>query len=130
MNNYRKTLYDIFSSKTSSNKDLLLNDIMKGTKSLLASKKRYHLYIKNYDSFTKYSTFKSLDITEYPIQKESSSFLIPLNYIKFKEKEKKPIFKRENLLLEADIFQKNKNNFLEDFNKRLMKTVKYNSLSL
>ena len=126
MNNYRKTLYDIFSSKTSSNKDLLLNDIMKGTKSLLASKKRYHLYIKNYDSFTKYSTFKSPDITEYPIQKESSSFLIPLNYIKFKEKEKKPIFKRENLLLEADIFQKNKNNFLEDFNKRLMKTVKYN----
>ena len=126
MNVYRKTIYDVFRTKTGGNKGSLLNKILKGTKSILANRNGYQSYIKNYFLSTKYSTFKSPDITEYPRLKENSSFLIPLNTLKFKEKEKTPVFKRQHILLETDIFHKNKNTFLEDFNKRLIRTIKYN----
>ena len=122
MNIYRKTKYDVFRTKTGDNKGSLLNKILKGTKSILANRNGYQSYIKNYFL----STFKSPDITEYPRLKENSSFLIPLNTLKFKEKEKTPVFKRQHILLETDIFHKNKNTFLEDFNKRLIRTIKYN----
>ena len=126
MKNYRKTLYDIFRTKTSENKNADLNDIMKGTKSILASNQGYESYIRNYFLSTKSSTFKSPEITEYPLLKNESSFLIPITTLKFKEKEKSKIFKKHNLLLESELFQKNHNNLFEDFNKRLNKNIKYN----
>ena len=36
MNIYRKTIYDVFRTKTGGNKGSLLNKILKGTKSILA----------------------------------------------------------------------------------------------
>ena len=129
MNIYRKTIYDVFRTKTGGNKSSLLNKILKGTKSILANRNGYQSYIKNYFLSTKYSTFKAPDITEYPRLKENSSFLIPLNTLKFKEKEKTPVFKRQHILLETDIFHKNKNTFLEDFNKRLINEQRKNKKS-
>ena len=126
MKKFRYTFYDIFRTKARNSKDASLNEIMKNTKSLLASRREYESYIHNYFSSTKLSTFKSPEITEYPVLKADSSILIPISTPKFKEKEKIKIFNKGQLLLGSEIFKKNSNNFLEDFNKRLNRIVKYN----
>ena len=126
MKKFRYTLYDTLGKNITYNKNAPLNDIMKTTKSLLASRRDYESYIRNYFFSTKLSTFKSPEITEYPVLKADSSILIPISTPKFKEKEKIKIFKKRNLILSSELFQKNSNNFLEDFNKRLKRIVKYN----
>ena len=124
MKSLKSSVYDIFKIKTSNDK-YAFNDILKGTKSVLASRQGYESYIHDYFLSTKMCTFKSPEITEYPLLKTDSSFLIPINTIKFKDNNtKKKIIKNNNLLLETEFFQKNNNNYLDDFNKRLNKLVK------
>ena len=55
-----------------------LNDIIKGTKSVLANRIRFNKYIHSYSKTTEKSTFKSPGISEYPIFRKQSYFLIPL----------------------------------------------------
>ena len=62
-------------------------EIVKGTKSVLVSKNGYRHYTRAYFLRTKISTFKSPEITEYPLLKKDSSFLIPITQEKFKENE-------------------------------------------
>ena len=125
MKKCRITLYDTFRTTSNNEKDAL-NDIIKGTKSVLVNEKGYESYIRKYLSSTKISTFKSPEITEYPVLKTDSSFLIPINTVKFKQTGKNKIFKMPNLLLGTELFQKNQNDLLEDFNRRLTRLVKYN----
>ena len=126
MNNYRKTIYDIFRTKISGGKDAL-NEIVKGTKSVLASKNGYQSYIKNYFSSTKLASFKTPDITEYPLLKTESYYLIPIRATKFKEKERESKkYKKPNLILDTEIFGNDKKNIYVDFNKRLEKLLLYN----
>ena len=125
MSVYKKTIYDIFRTKSNGRKDAI-NNIVKGTKSVLASQNGYKLYIKNYFLSTKLSTFKSPDITEYPLLKKGSAYLIPITTEKFKETTPRKLIIRDNLFLDIESIQKNKINFLEDFNKRLNRIVRYN----
>ena len=119
-----KIIYNVFQTNATEGKDIL-NDIIKGTKSILASKNGYKRYIRDYFVSTKLSTFKSPEITEYPLLKTNTSYLIPITTKKFKENERKKIFK-PNLFLETELFKKNNINYLEDFNKRLNRLIKYN----
>ena len=50
MKKFRYTFYDIFRTKARNSKDASLNEIMKNTKSLLASRREYESYIHNYFS--------------------------------------------------------------------------------
>ena len=125
MRDYRKTIYDIFRTKSNGRKDAL-NNIVKGTKSVLASQNGYRLYIKNYFLSTKLSTFKSPDITEYPLLKKGSAFLIPITTEKFKEDSPRKLQEKNNLFLDLELIKKNNINFLEDFNKKLNRIVRYN----
>ena len=118
-------IYDIFRTKTIGGKDVL-NEIVKGTKSVLASKNGYKHYTRSYFLRTKISTFKSPDITEYPLLKKDSSILIPITQEKFKENVEKKLPKKRSLLLESEVFKKNNINFLEDFNRRLNRILKFN----
>ena len=125
MSEYRKTIYDIFRTKSNERKDAL-NNIVKGTKSVITSQNRYKLYIKNYFLSTKLSTFKTPDITEYPLLKKGSSFLIPITTQKFKEDKERKFQLKDNLFLDMELIKKNKISFLEDFNKKLNRIVRYN----
>ena len=58
MKKFRYTLYDTLGKNITYNKNAPLNDIMKTTKSLLASRRDYESYIRNYFFSTKLSTFK------------------------------------------------------------------------
>ena len=120
MKKFRYTLYDTLGKNITYNKNAPLNDIMKTTKSLLASRRDYESYIRNYFFSTKLSTFKSPEITEYPVLKADSSILIPISTPKFKEKEKIKIFKKRNLILSSELFQKN----LTTFSKISIKDLK------
>ena len=55
-----------------------LSSIIKGTKSVLASKLKFKQYIQSYSKKTERSSFKSPGISEYPIFKKQSSLLIPV----------------------------------------------------
>ena len=86
-----------------------LNEIVKGTKSVLTNKIKFKEYIHNYARTTEKYIFKTPKITEYPVYKKQSSILIPvkrkkinyyedLNFIKEeKNNEEKPI-KPQNLI--------------------------------
>ena len=63
MKSLKSSVYDIFKIKTSNDK-YAFNDILKGTKSVLASRQGYESYIHDYFLSTKMSTFKSPEITE------------------------------------------------------------------
>ena len=125
MKKNKPTIYDTFRTKTIGGKDVL-NEIVKGTKSVLVSKNGYRYYTRAYFLRTKISTFKSPEITEYPLLKKDSSFLIPITQEKFKENEIIKSPKKRPLLLESELFKKNNINFLEDFNRRLNRILKFN----
>ena len=125
MSEYRKTIYDIFRTKSIERKNAL-NNIVKGTKSVLTSQNGYKLYIKNYFLSTKLSTFKCPEITEYPLLKKGSGYLIPITTHKFKEDTERKLQMKDNLFLDMELIQKNKISFLEDFNKKLNRIVRYN----
>lgn len=74
------SIYNTFKTKTieKEREKESLNDIIKGTKSVLANKLKFKEYIQNYSKTTERYTFKSPGITEYPIFKKKSCLLIPV----------------------------------------------------
>ena len=72
------SIYNTFKCKSLSKKKESLNDIIKGTKSVLANKIKFKEYIKNYSKTTEKYTFKAPGISDYPIFKKKSCLLIPL----------------------------------------------------
>jgi len=125
---HKEIIYNIFRCNKNDSKETL-NDILKGTKSVLASKTGFQQYIHNYSLSTKKPSFKTPGITEYPLLKSDSTFLVPVkkrNYNKTYEnrnrnRNKMRVNSKQKLLL-SDNFFKNKNNlYLEQFNKRFIK---------
>ena len=134
----KKIIYDTFRCNTSGRTETL-NDILKGIKSVLASKNGFQRYIQDYSLSTKKSSFKSPGITEYPLLKTQSSFLIPIQ----KEKEEKTKYKtmdrtikyRKNktqqLLLPNSLVRNNYNSlYYEKFNKRFVQFLRFKTDSI
>lgn len=71
-------IYNTFKCKSLSKKKESLNDIIKGTKSVLTNKINFREYIKNYSKTTQKYTFKAPGISDYPIFKKQSCLLIPV----------------------------------------------------
>ena len=125
---HKEIIYNIFRCNKSDSKETL-NDILKGTKSVLASKTGFQQYIHNYSLSTKKPSFKTPGITEYPLLKSDSTFLVPVkkrNYNKTydnrnKNRNKFRIDSRQKLLLSDNFFKNNNNQYLEQFNKRFIK---------
>lgn len=80
MKNIKKLIgiYNTFKCKSLSKEKESLNDIIKGTKSVLTNKIKFREYIKNYSKTTEKYTFKSPGISDYPIFKKKSCLLIPV----------------------------------------------------
>ena len=80
MKNIKKLvgIYSTFKCKSLSKEKESLNDIIKGTKSVLANKIKFREYIKNYSKTTEKYTFKTPGILDYPIFKKKSCLLIPM----------------------------------------------------
>ena len=72
------SIYNTFKSKNINKEKETLNDIVKGTKSVLANKLKFKEYIRNYSRTTERYAFKSPGITEYPLFKKQSCILIPV----------------------------------------------------
>ena len=72
------SIYDAFKCNNEDNEKQSLNNIIKGTKSVLANKIKFKEYIHNYSKTTEKYTFKTPGITEYPVFKKQSCLLIPL----------------------------------------------------
>ena len=71
-------IYNAFKTINSEREKESLNDIIKGTKTVLANKLKFNKYLKNYSKTTERYTFKSPGITDYPVFKKSSNILIPV----------------------------------------------------
>ena len=67
-----------FSENKSNSQRYLLSKILKGTKSILKSKKKFSGYMNEYQSMVSKSTFKRPDIQDYPLLRKEVSSLIPI----------------------------------------------------
>jgi hypothetical protein len=72
------TIYNTFKNKNVDREKESLNDIVKGTKSVLTNKLKFKEYIQNYSKTTERYAFKSPGINEYPLFKKHSCLLIPV----------------------------------------------------
>ena len=72
------TIYNTFKCNNDVKEKETLNDIIKGTKSVLANKIKFKEYIKNYAKTTEKYTFKTPGILDYPVFKKKSHILIPV----------------------------------------------------
>ena len=130
---HKHIIYDIF-QYNSEGKNETLNDILKGTKSVLASKNGFQEYIHNYSLSTKKPSFKMPGISEYPLLKTESNFLVPVKIEKVYKKRNKTqefmkkykISTRKKLLLPNNLTHDNNNSsFLEKFNKRFNQFLRF-----
>ena len=64
----KNIIYNTFRCNSIGKKENI-NDILKGTKSILASKNGFQKYIHKYSIFTKKPTFKNPQITDCPLLK-------------------------------------------------------------
>ena len=125
---HKNIIYNTFHYNTLG-KNETLNDIIKGTKSVLASKNGFKEYITNYTNFTKKSTFKNPDITEYPVLKTEANFLIPINRRKINNSEittrSLRIRPSKKLFFSNEIINNNiHSDFIEKYNKRFYRFLK------
>lgn len=127
---HKNFIYNAFHNN-SSGKDETLNDILKSTKSLLASKNGFKKYISNYTIFTTKPTFKNPDITEYPLLKMETAFLIPIKNNNHSENNKKIRVKpKQKLFFSNEFIGNNKYlNFKEKYNKRFYQFLRLNDQS-
>ena len=72
------SVYNTFKCTNESKEKESLNDIIKGTKRVLANKCKFKEYIFNYTKTTEKYTFKTPGITQYPVFKKQSDLLIPV----------------------------------------------------
>ena len=114
-----------------------MNDILRGTKRILASESRFHNYIHNYSLFTLKNSFKFPDTKDYPLLKTNSSFLVPIKKIINNKSQdevvKRKIKPRPKLIFSNDFFQNSNNksdkksNFRDNYNKRFHQFMKLKS---
>ena len=81
-----------FSSKET-NRSMLLNTILKSTKSILKSKTKFTGYMNEYRSIVAKSTFKRPDIQYYPLLRKENSAMIPIKSQKEEKQKNKKIFR-------------------------------------
>ena len=150
------SIYNTFKSKNINKEKETLNDIVKGTKSVLANKLKFKEYIQNYSKTTERYSFKSPGISDYPLFKKQSCILIPvkrkkINFyedIKSEKNEEKAIMPKQLFLvpLKESLYKKKiifNINHLEASkrifrnklyrlysNRNLHETERYNSLFL
>ena len=119
----KNNIYNTFRCNTNYNtnyKKESLNDILKGTKSILISNNGFHKYISNYTQLTKRPTFKRPKITDYPLLKTEYSFLCPIKK-KINNNSEDNIIKntkKSKQLFLFNVFNKDNSKFLEKYNKR------------
>ena len=71
------SVYDAFKQNHLSRQKLDMNEILKGTKSVLANRKKFLSYMKTYINSTEKSCFKSPGISEYPLIRKESLLILP-----------------------------------------------------
>ena len=122
---HKNNIYDTFRCK-SLGKIQTLNDILKGTKSVLASNNGFKKYINNYELLTKKPTFKNPDIINYPLRQKDSTFLVPIkNENKSEDRRKIRIIPKNKIFFSNEFIENNKNlNFREKYNKRFYQFLK------
>ena len=102
-------------------KEESMNDILKGTKSVLSSKNGFKNYIRNYSQCTKRIAFKDPQKTDYPILKKESIYLIPIKRIKNKKSEDfiiRSTKKKKQIKIFSNIIQNEHSVYLEKYKKR------------
>ena len=117
-----------FSESKSNSQRYLLSKILKGTKSILKSKKKFSGYMREYQSMVSKSTFKRPDIQDYPLLRKEVSSIIPIkSHIIENQKTKKIIkvlFKKK---INYESFkEKFKHNQSISMNSLENKHIKYN----
>ena len=112
---HKNIIYNTFRCNTLG-KNETLNDILRGTKSILTSKNGFKNYIHNYNIFTKEPTFKNPNITDYPLVKTESAFLVPIKKRNNNNSENNP--KKNRILPKHIQINSNHLDFMEKYNKR------------
>ena len=128
---HKNIIYNTFRYNSTGKKETL-NDILKGTKSILASKNGFKEYISNYTIFTKRPTFKNPYISEYPLLKTESAFLIPINSRNNNSENMKKlrIKRKQKIFFSNEYVEKNKyKDFKEKYNRRFYQFLKLNTES-
>ena len=129
----KNIIYDTFRCKTQGKKETM-NDILRGTKRILACESRFQNYIHNYSLFTLKNSFKFPDTKDYPVLKTNSSFLVPIKRIT-NNKSQDEVIKRKikpnpKLIFSSDFFQNSNSksektsNFRENYTKRFHQFMK------
>ena len=121
----KNNIYNTFRCNTNHKKESL-NDILKGTKSILVSKNGFHKYISNYTQLTNRPTFKKPKITDYPLIKTESSFLFPIKK-RFNNNSEDNITKNSKnpkKLFLFNVYSHDNSQFLEKYNKRFYHFLK------
>ena len=124
----KNTLYDTFRCISYGKKETM-NDILKGTKTVLTNQKNFKNYINNYSLFTKKQSFKLPDINDYPLLNDNSSFLIPIKKVKINKSEdihmKKKIKPKKEIFFSDEFYQnKHSLSFKDTFKKRFYQFLK------
>ena len=81
-----------FSSNTT-NRSMLLNTILKGTKSILKNKIKFTGYMNEYRSIVARATFKRPDIQSYPLLRKENASMIPIKSQKREKPKPKDLMK-------------------------------------
>ena len=122
----KNLIYDTFRiNKNPKNESL--NDILKGTKSVITNKKDFKKYLKDYSLYTQRSTFKNPENSEYPKIKSEYSFLVPVKKINNKTYSDDNIIKKKKkikLNFFSDLIQNEHKIYLQKFNKRFNQLLK------
>ena len=116
---HKNNIYDTFRCK-SLGKNQTLNEIIKGTKSVLASENGFKKYINNYSLLTRKPTLKNRDLINYPLQQKDSAFLVPIKNGNISEDRRKiRIISKKKIFFSNEFIENNKGlNFREKYNKR------------
>ena len=122
-------IYDRFKNKNVEKEKQSLNDIVKGTKSVLANDLKFKEYIQSYSKTTERCTFKSPVISEYPIFRKKSCVLIPVKRKKINFYEEINAKNKENNNAESIINSK-KILFISPTESLYKTKIKYNINSL
>ena len=132
----KNIIYDTFRCKTHGKKETM-NDILRGTKRILACESRFQNYINNYSLFTLKNSFKFPDKKDYPLLKKNSTFLVPIKRITNNKSQdeviKRKIKSHPKLIFSNDFFQNSNSksdknsNFRENYNKRFYQFMKLKS---
>ena len=80
-------------SFNTTNRSMLLNTILKGTKSILKNKIKFTGYMNEYRSIVARATFKRPDIQSYPLLRKENASMIPIKIQKREKPKPKDLMK-------------------------------------